>query len=236
MKNMNSHQRNLLSFAVLIAVIVGGGSYIYHKNQQIQDQYNQERVSRAELSNNLAALQPNDFTLGATDAELSLVVYTDTDCQFCRDYEPTLEQLLDSHGDLISVTYRNFDLPIYPHSRLEHVALECVGNLSDATTYQRFQNEHLFEKEFTDYDDYQKHLTTIAAAYAQVSPEEMTTCMESDAITQQLRSKEDVARLLGVRQTPTTLFVKPDGSHELAAGAFTFESLIQHINSELYGG
>jgi len=85
--------------------------------------------------------------VGAENPTLRMVIYTDTDCPFCKRYESVLDQLLERHGDQVSVTYRNFDLPIHKYVRLEHHALECVGMLADSKTYRAFQNETAFQQQ-----------------------------------------------------------------------------------------
>jgi len=195
-------------------VVLGSTTYITIYNRSLSEQYQFESEEYATKRASLMISTPEDITLKATNEHIHLIIYVDTDCEFCRRYEEDLDKILEVYGDVVSITYRNFDLPIYPHSRIELLALECVGTMTDARAYRRAQKA-LLNKEYNgeNYEtEVMKLMTTILP---EISETKLQTCIQATSTSQQLRKKEAGGQLLGVNYTPTTFFVV-DGSERLS--------------------
>lgn len=73
---------------------------------------------------------------GNASGKLSLIVYTDFDCPFCKRLHNTLENLGNSE---LKWTYRNFPLEtLHPTARLKANAVECAG---EQGKYSDFVNQ-----------------------------------------------------------------------------------------------
>lgn len=65
--------------------------------------------------------------LGRADAPVTLVVFSDYQCPYCRVQADQLRTLRQSYPDDISVVYRHFPLPSHPHAVAAARASECAG-------------------------------------------------------------------------------------------------------------
>jgi protein-disulfide isomerase len=231
MPTNNQKIKAIASLVFLVLIVSGGLFYIYYQNVSLQQKYNADNLNFKDRQLSLLSEQPEDFTLGSKDPKVRLVVYTDTDCQFCERYEPDLIKTLMLHED-ISITYRNFNLPIYPYSRFEHQTLECIGILTNPVNYQKFQNEQLFNhKASKDADIYRANLET---AELYLTPygetiEDLQACIDDPKTTERLHRKKEIGLLLGVTSTPTTFAIKRDGEIKKLVGSYSYKNLMYNL-------
>lgn len=61
---------------------------------------------------------------GAAEPLVTIVVFTDFECPYCRESVPTLDRLLADHGDSVRVHVRHFPLPFHEHAQLAAEAAE----------------------------------------------------------------------------------------------------------------
>jgi len=64
---------------------------------------------------------------GSPDAPVKLVVFTDFECQYCREAEPAIAHLRQQYGSRIAVFYRNYPLPNHLYARPAAIAALCAG-------------------------------------------------------------------------------------------------------------
>lgn len=70
----------------------------------------------------------DDHILGAKNAELVLVEYSDTKCPFCQQFHMTMQQLLAANSDKLAWVYRHFPLAqLHPTAPKEAEAIECAA-------------------------------------------------------------------------------------------------------------
>ena len=69
-------------------------------------------------------------TRGPENAPITLVEFSDFQCNFCRRAHPTVERVLEEYGDKIHFIYR--DYPLKNHNRARHasVAAFCAMRVS----------------------------------------------------------------------------------------------------------
>ncbi len=65
--------------------------------------------------------------LGAKDAPVTIVEFTDFQCPFCKATEATLKQLRDKYGDKIRLVHMDYPLPFHPHAHDAATAARCAG-------------------------------------------------------------------------------------------------------------
>jgi protein-disulfide isomerase len=66
--------------------------------------------------------------LGAKDAPVTIVEFTDFQCPFCKASEATLKQLRDKYGDKIRLVHMDFPLPFHSHSLDAAKAARCAND------------------------------------------------------------------------------------------------------------
>jgi protein-disulfide isomerase len=66
--------------------------------------------------------------LGAKDAPVTIVEFTDFQCPFCKATEDTLKQLRAKYGDKIRLVHMDFPLPFHSHSLDAAKAARCAND------------------------------------------------------------------------------------------------------------
>ena len=63
---------------------------------------------------------------GPKDAPITLIVFSDYECPFCRRAEPTVEQVLKAYEGKIRYVFRDYPLPFHSKARPAAVAANCA--------------------------------------------------------------------------------------------------------------
>ncbi len=89
-----------------------------------------ERISREALTKNIAPVDPNtDFIRGNTEAEYSLIEYSDYECPFCKKFHKTAGEFIKRNNQ-VNWVYRHFPLEFHnPGAQKEAEAAECAGDV-----------------------------------------------------------------------------------------------------------
>lgn len=65
--------------------------------------------------------------VGASNAKVTIVEYSDFQCPFCSQVEPTLKQILSEYEGKVKLAYKHFPLQsIHPHAQKTAEASECA--------------------------------------------------------------------------------------------------------------
>lgn len=95
-----------------------------------------------------------DHILGDKNAPVSVIVYTDLECPFCRRFhQESLKQMMDEYGKTgkVKLVYRHFPLPATMHPNAQKFAMgaECVVKLGNQDKFWEYL-DNLFTTEATD--------------------------------------------------------------------------------------
>lgn len=138
--------------------------------------------------------------LGAENAEVRILEFSDFECPYCARARPALERLLEDYGDDVSIIY--FHLPLdsqHPHARAAALASEC------AAAQERFESYHdlLFQRQdslgLIDW-------TNLAQRAGVPDTANFRTCFESERLAGRLDAHKRLASYLGVQAAPTFVF------------------------------
>lgn len=69
---------------------------------------------------------PNVVWEGNENAKVTVVEFSDFECPYCLQFEPSIEQMLTEYGDKIRFTYRHFPLSFHPNAQKAAEAYECA--------------------------------------------------------------------------------------------------------------
>jgi protein-disulfide isomerase len=67
-------------------------------------------------------------SLGAKDAPVTIVEFTDFQCPFCKATQATIKQLRDKYGDKIRLVHMDYPLPFHSHSMDSAKAARCAND------------------------------------------------------------------------------------------------------------
>ena len=64
---------------------------------------------------------------GPEKAPVTMIVFSDFQCPFCKRAEPTIEQVLALYGDKIRYVYRDYPLSFHPRAMPASIAAHCAA-------------------------------------------------------------------------------------------------------------
>jgi protein-disulfide isomerase len=164
-----------------------------------------------------------DHIIGAKNAKVTLIEYSDFQCPYCERHEPTLQQLLSQYSNDLRIVYRNFPLSqIHPQAQKAAEAAECVAKLGGNDKYWQMHDK-LFENQATLGTDTFKKL----AKEVGVDEAKFATCLDTGEMAQRVAEDYASGNDAGVSGTPAT-FVNGtliEGAQDISA----FQSKISGI-------
>ena len=133
--------------------------------------------------------------LGAEDAPVTIVMFTDLECPYCARAEKILTELEEQYEGEVRVAYRALPLPFHKFATLAAKAALAADEQGRYVDYQRvlLDNQHDLEREHLE--QYAVDLDLDLGAFREA--------IDSKRIADRVRADEDEAARLGVRGTPT---------------------------------
>lgn len=85
----------------------------------------------------------SDIVFGPKDAPVTLLVFSDFQCQYCKEYHATYKRLLSEYGDRIRLVWKHFPLPIHREATKAAEAAQCAAMQNQFMPYA----DILFERQ-----------------------------------------------------------------------------------------
>jgi protein-disulfide isomerase len=155
--------------------------------------------------------------LGSSDAPVTIVVFGDFECSFCKRMNDLLEgQFVPMHRADVNIVYRYFPLPQHPWAKAAAQMAECAKSQDEAVFWKLgdflYSNQDSFSAALL-----RSRVTAFLATDSHTNLDVFAACVD-DAKTAALVDKDiQLGTELGVHSTPT-LFVNGQqlhGVHEL---------------------
>lgn len=135
---------------------------------------------------------PLEPSIGAANAKVNVIVFSDYLCPYCRVLSNDLNSLLKKYPDQIRVVYRHFG--VHDRSSQLATAAMCAGE------QQRFHEYH--DALFAAAKPTDEDLTRIAKSM-DLDVQAFDGCLKSDRFGERLRADAAEGQRLGVQGTPT---------------------------------
>lgn len=143
-------------------------------------------------------LQPSDHLRGRTTAPVTLIVYSDFACSFCKAYASTLTQLIRQTHGKVNVAERPFPLSFHPQAVPAAQAAACAAEQAGEPGFWRM-HDSLFAAQKLEVATYSQ-----LAASQSLNPAAFASCMHNASRTEELQHAAQNARDMGLIGTPTT--------------------------------
>ncbi len=72
-------------------------------------------------------VRANDWSLGDTNAKVTIIEYLDFECEACGAFYPIIKQIKEEYGDSVRLVVRYFPLPGHKNSKTAAYAAEAAG-------------------------------------------------------------------------------------------------------------
>jgi protein-disulfide isomerase len=133
--------------------------------------------------------------LGAADAKVTIVEFSDFECPACKIAQPTVEEIMNKYRDKVRFVYRNFPLPSHPNSWPAAQALE------GANLQGKYWEMHksLFEKS----PDLSKEQLFQYAKDLNLDMDKFEKDFDSDVVREKILKDLEDGNKAGLKVTPT---------------------------------
>ncbi len=165
---------------------------------------------------------------GPADAPVTLVIYADFECPYCKAEAPVVRNnLVQTYGDKVRVVFKDFPIPEpHPWARSAAMAGRCVYRQDQKKFWSFFDWIFAVQPEVT-VENFPGRVNQWAADNG-LKVADFSTCVGTKATEPEVDKDIEEGRALGVDSTPTSFL---NGSK--LAGTVEWEVLRQLINTEL---
>ena len=184
------------------------------------------------------AVTEADYIFGNPNAPILMVVYSDYDCPFCKQYHGTMKQIMDEYGvtGKVAWVYRQFPLPqLHPNSPKISEAALCVGSVGGNTAFWDF-TQRVYDSRDVD----EATNITKLPEYAKesgVSESDYLACMKDGKMQQAVLDSIADALNVGMNDTPhTVLMVGEQQTNIVGAQPYDIvKGIIENLIDQLEG-
>jgi predicted DsbA family dithiol-disulfide isomerase len=158
-------------------------------------------------------------TIGPKDAPVTIVLYSDFECQFCRTAQSTIKQLLQVHEKNVRLVFKHLPLEIHQYAFPAAQAAFCAGEQGQFWAYHDalFKTERLTSQLFKQ-----------IAIELGLDTKLFAACVLSEKSRLAVAKSTSEASQLGINSTPTFVI-----NGKLISGAITLEEFKSIIEQEL---
>lgn len=187
----------------------------------------------AELSNDAAprvkAPTSIERRYGPEKSLFTLVIYSDPECPYCKQYNAVPKAIVDSSGGNVSFVFKH--VPLHKEaSRIESLATECAGEQGGNTGFFKMLDA-VFSNTRGGGGGVTQALPAMAAQIG-LDGSRLRECIDSDRYMPKLATDLQEASSIGIDKTPTTVVRNNvSGKSLVIPGVSSAEVLMQAMAS-----
>jgi protein-disulfide isomerase len=134
-------------------------------------------------------------TLGPDNAPVTIIEFSDFQCPYCRQVQPTLKRLMTEYEGKVKLVFRDFPLRnIHPQAQKAAEAAQCAADQQKFWPY----HDKLFATTSLQVDDLKKY-----AQELDLNLEQFTTCLDAGKYANEVEADMQAGQKAGVSATPT---------------------------------
>lgn len=197
------------NFSIPAAIILAGlliafGIYMSGRSSQSA----QTAPSATQAATAATAVKPvtsTDHILGDPNAPITVIEYADLECPFCKEFEGTMQTIMDSYGKQgeVAWVYRNFT--VHSLAPNEADAAECANALGGNTVYWNYIND-IFATT-TSEDDLNPAVLPAVASELGINVTKFNACLASNTYLGLVQQQTSDAVAAGGQGTPFSVML-----------------------------
>lgn len=170
-------------------------------------------TTNAAANTNAAAADPTPSgTIDSKDVrnvtgkgDFTLLEFSDLDCPFCKQFHPTVEQILKDYDGKVKVAFMHFPLSIHPGAQGAAEAAECAA---EQGKFWEFVNDHFTAQSTNMTAD--QHAD--AAEKLGMNKDKFKKCLADGTGKSRITSDAAMAQKFGAQGTPYSLILDKKGN------------------------
>ncbi len=224
--------------SVPIAIVIAGGligGALYYSNLKVSQipAVNTTQPS-GDTTITMRPVSADDHILGNPSAQVLMVEYSDTECPFCKAFQPTLQRIMDEYGKdgKVAWVYRHFPIAeLHSKAPKEAEALECANELGGADAFWKYEN--LIYATTNSNNSLDAGQLPIMAGKIGLDVGKFNSCLSSGKYAAKVQADYEDAIKAGGRGTPNTILVSKDGTKVDIMGNQPYEVVKADIDALL---
>ena len=224
-----------MPIAVVIAGVIIAGAVIYSGGKApTVGTANKPQQQVAQQTGDLEKMTPvtsKDHIRGDINAPVKVVEYSDTECPFCKRFQTTMNEVMDTYGKegKVAWVYRHFPIDqLHSKARKEAVAMECANELGGNDKFWEYA-DRLYEVTPANNGLDLAELPKIAE-YVGLDKSKFSTCLASTRYDKHIQDEVENAQATGGNGTPWSIVVGKDGKKYPLSGAQPISAIKQLID------
>jgi protein-disulfide isomerase len=177
----------------------------------------------------LQHLPTNGFSFGPANAKVTMVIFSDLECPYCREFAKVVRDNIPQHyPNDVRVIFKDFPIEsIHKWARAAAEAGECLGRQKPEAfwAFHDWVFEH--QQEVNETNVAEKALNIAKEQNLDIS--KASSCIATHATSEDVAQSVRQGRILGIQQTPT-FFI----NGRMVGGAVSWENLNSLIQMELH--
>ncbi len=232
--NPIQNQGLMIPIAIVIAgAIVGGAIFYVAKNSPAPASSSNSAAQT--ITKNIPPVTAADHILGSLTAPVKIVEYIDLECPFCKQFDGTMQQIMQAYPGKVAWILRNFPLQqLHPNAPKLALAAECVTELGGNDAYWKFKDSIFTQSPINTFFDMTK-LTSTAQGVG-VSGKDFDTCVASGKYQQKITQEFNDAIAAGANGTPYSVLITKSGTQVPIPGSQPYDMVKQAIDTALKNG
>ena len=178
------------------------------------------------------AISSADHIRGNKDAKVTLIEYSDFECPYCKNFQATLTEIMNTYGDKIRLAYRHYPLPFHANAEKEAEASECVAQLGGNDAFWKFADD-IYQRTTSNGTGFALDQLGPLAAEVGVDQQQFQSCLDSGKYAKLVKDSIAEGQGAGVQGTPSTFIVDSKGNSQLVVGAQPIDSFKTVIDKAL---
>lgn len=168
-------------------------------------------------------------SFGPANAKVTIVVFSDFECPYCRNMAQTLRQNIpQKYPNDVRVVFENFPLDaMHKWARAAAEAGQCIAEEKPAAFWAF--HDWMFEHQQEVNEGNLREKVAAIAKDQGMDVAALESCMDKHATAQRVKESEQAGEMLQISQTPT-LFI----NGRMASGAYSWDALNTIIQMELH--
>src|SRR3989338_8347570 len=215
---MEQNQQN--TFLIPFAIIVAGGfvaAAVYFGTGS-SSPTTATNTDNQNVEINLVPVTEKDHIIGSRNAALVIVEYSDTECPFCKTFQNTMKEIVQTYDGEVAWVYRHFPIAqLHTKAAKESEATECAAELGGNQAFWKYLDK-VFETTSSNDSLDPSELPKIATAIG-LDVTTFNTCLSSGKYAELVKKSVEEAIKSGALGTPYSVIVTKDGQKVLINGA-----------------
>ena len=215
---MEQNKQN--TFLIPLAIIVAGGfvaAAVYFGTGS-SSPTTATNTDNQNVEINLVPVTEKDHIVGSRNAALVIVEYSDTECPFCKTFQNTMKEIVQTYDGEVAWVYRHFPIAqLHTKAAKESEATECAAELGGNQAFWKYLDK-IFETTNSNDTLDPSELPKIATAIG-LDVIAFNTCLWSGKYAELVKKSVEEAIKAGALGTPYSVIVTKDGQKVLINGA-----------------